>query len=205
MNDQKEVFKNYLRDYQIPLFQDILSAGNRILLKAPMDFGKTFLACAYVSYLFHFKQIGSATFSIPNYQMRKKIIDDLRKAGLKDKLIVCLEGKERSYIPVRKGKKRTRIETIVKDIQKVKGETIDVEFIQKNWPNANPYKVLMALQEQEYVDIIIVHHSLLKTNKNLRKTDILIVDDADLMNRDKVFLVKRYEVYLLILLCVDHR
>ena len=195
MNKPIDVFKDLLHDYQKPVFQDILTAGNKILLKAPMDFGKTFIGCAYLSFLFQNGLISSATFSIPNYQMRKKIIDDLRKAGLKDKLIVCLEGKERSYIPVRKGKKRTRIETIVKDIQKVKGETIDVEFIQKNWPNANPYKVLMALQEQEYVDIIIVHHSLLKTNKNLRKTDILIVDDADLMNRDKVFLVKRYEVY----------
>ena len=194
MYESKELFKDkdLLRDYQIPVFQDMLTAGNKTLFKAPMDFGKTFLACAYVSYLFHFKQIGSATFSIPNYQMRSKIIDDLHKAGL-DKLIVCLEGKERSYIPVRKGKKRTRIETILKDIQKVKGETIDVEFIQKKWPNANPYKILMSLQD--YADVLIVHHSFLKSNKNLRKTDILIVDDADLMNRDKVFLVKRYEVY----------
>ena len=193
MYEQRELFKDYLRDYQIPVFQDMLTAGNKTLLRAPMDYGKTFLGCVYVSNLFHFKQISSATFSIPNYEMRRKIIDDLHKVGLKDKLIVCLEGKERSYIPVRKGKKRTRIETIVKDIQKVKGETIDVEFIQKNWPNANPYKVLMALQE--YADVLIVHHSLLKSNKKLRKTDILIVDDADLLNRDRVFLLKQYEIY----------
>jgi hypothetical protein len=197
MYESKELFKDkdLLRDYQIPVFQDMLTAGNKTLLKAPMDYGKTFLACVYVSYLFQIKQIGSATFSIPNYQMRSKIIDDLHKAGLKDKLIVCLEGKDRIHSKGNKGKgkKRTRIETILKDIQKFKGEAIDAEFIERKWPNANAYNVLIALQE--YADIIIVHHSLLKTNKNLRKTDILIVDDGDLMNRDRVFLVKRYEVY----------
>ena len=195
MYESKELFKDkdLLRDYQIPVFQDMLTAGNKTLLKAPMDYGKTFLGCVYVSYLFHFKQIGSATFSIPNYQMRSKIIDDLHKVGL-DKLIVCLEGRERAWN--QKGKRKTDTRTVLKDIrkQKITG-VVDREFIQKKWPNANPYKVLMALQKQVYADIIIVHHSLLKTNKNLRKTDILIVDDADLMNRDKVFLVKRYEVY----------
>ena len=192
MYEQRELFKDLLRDHQIPVFDELLNAGNKTLLKAPMDYGKTFLGCAYVSNLFHFKQISSATFSIPNYEMRRKIIDDLHKVGLKDKLIVCLEGKERAWN--QKGKRKTDTRTVLKDIRKQKiSGVIDKEFIQRKWPNANPYKVLMALQE--YADVLIVHHSLLKTNKNLRKTDILIVDDADLMNRDKVFLVKRYEVY----------
>lgn len=195
MYEQTELFKDLLRDHQIPVFDELLTAGNKTLFKAPMDFGKTFIACAYVSYLFHFKQIGSATFSIPNYQMRKKIIDDLNKVGLKDKLVVCPEGKENAWNN-NKGKRKTDTRIILEYIrkQKITG-VIDKEFIQKKWPNANPYKVLMALQKQVYADIIIVHHSLLKTNKNLKKTDILIVDDADLMNRDRVFLVKRYEVY----------
>ena len=166
--------------------------GNKVLLKAPMDFGKTFIGCAYVSYLFQIKQIGSATFSIPNYQMRDKIIDELHKVGLKDKMIVCLEGKERAWN--HKGIRKTDTRTVLKDIRKQKiSGVIDKEFIQKKWPNSNPYKVLLALQD--YADVLIVHHSFLKSNKSLRKTDILIVDDADLMNRDKVFLVKRYEVY----------
>ena len=194
MYESKELFKDkdLLRDHQIPVFDELLNAGNKTLLKAPMDYGKTFIACAYVSYLFQIKQIGSATFSIPNYEMRRKIIDDLHKAGLKDKLIVCLEGKERAWN--QKGKRKTDTRTVLKDIRKQKiSGAIDKEFIQRKWPNANPYKVLMALQDD--ADVLIVHHSFLKSNKNLRKTDILIVDDADLMNRNKVFLVKRYEVY----------
>ena len=192
MYEQRELFKDYLRDHQIPVFNELLNAGNKILLKAPMDFGKTFIACAYVSYLFQIKQIGSATFSIPNYQMRSKIIDDLHKVGLNDRLVVCLEGKERSWN--QKGKRKTDTRTVLKDIRKQKiSGVIDKEFIQRKWPNANPYKVLMAMQD--FADVLIVHHSFLKSNKSLRKTDILIVDDADLMNRDKVFLVKRYEVY----------
>ena len=192
MYEQRELFKDYLRGYQKPVFNELLNAGNKILLKAPMDFGKTFIACAYVSYLFQIKQIGSATFSIPNYQMRSKIIDDLHKVGLNDRLVVCLEGKERSWNQKRKRKTDTR--TVLKDIRKQKiSGVIDKEFILRKWPNANPYKVLMAMQD--YADVLIVHHSFLKSNKSLRKTDILIVDDADLMNRDKVFLVKRYEVY----------
>ena len=193
MNDQKEVFKNYLRDYQKPVFDDILNSGNKVLLKAQMDFGKTYLACANVSYLFQMKEIGSATFSIPNYQMRGKITDDLHKVGLKDKLIVCLEGKRRAYIPVRRGKKRTNIGTILKEIQSMKDQIIDVDFIRNKWPRSNPYKVLMALQE--VADIIIIHHAMLKTNRKVRKTDLLIVDDADLMNRDSVFSVAKYMVF----------
>ena len=197
MYEEKELFKDkdLLRDYQIPVFQDMLTAGNKTLLKAPMDYGKTFIGCVYVSYLFQTKQIGSATFSIPNYEMRKKIIDDLHRVGLKNKLIVCPEGKENAWNN-NKGKRKTDTRIILEYIrkQKITG-VIDKEFIQKKWPNANPYKVLIELQKKVYADIIIVHHSLLKTNKKLRKTDILIVDDADLMNRDKVFLVKRYEVY----------
>ena len=88
MYEQRELFKDLLRDHQIPVFDELLNAGNKTLLKAPMDFGKTFIACAYVSYFFQIKRIGSATFSIPNYEMRKKIIDDLHRVGLKDKLIV---------------------------------------------------------------------------------------------------------------------
>ena len=192
MYEQRELFKDLLRDHQIPVFGELLNAGNKTLLKAPMDFGKTFIACAYVSYLFQIKQIGSATFSIPNYEMRSKIIDDLHRVGLKDKLIVCLEGKERAWN--QKGKRKTDTRTVLKDIRKQKiSGVIDKEFIQRRWPNANPYKVLMALQD--CADVLIVHHSFLKSNKRLRKTDILIVDDGDLMNRDRVFLVKRYEVY----------
>ena len=187
MNKPIDVLKDLLHDYQKPVFQDIMTAGNKILLKAPMDFGKTFIGCDYLSYLFQNGLISSTTFSVPNYQMRKKIIDDLHKVGLTDKLIVCPEGKERAWN--QKGKRKTDTRTVLKDIRKLKiSGVIDVEFIQKNWPNANPYKVLMALQV--YANILIVHHSFLKSNKNLRKTDILIVDDADLMNRDKVFLVK---------------
>ena len=194
MSIDEEVFKDLLRDYQKPVFQDILNAGNKILLKAPMDFGKTFIGCAYLSFLFQNGLISSATFSIPNYQMRKKIVDDLLKVGMKDKLIVCMEGKERAWN--HKGKRKTDTRTVLKDIRKQKiSGVIDKEFIQKKWPNSNPYKVLIELQKQEYADIIIVHHSLLKANKKIRKTDILIADDADLLNRDKVFLIKRYEVY----------
>ena len=192
MNNTDEVFKNYLRDYQKPIFNEILR-HDKVLLKAPMDFGKTYLACDYVSYLFETEQIRSAIFSIPNYQMRNKIVDDLHRVGLKDKLIVCLEGKKRAYIPVRRGKKRTNIGTILKEIQSMKDQIIDVDFIRNKWPRSNPYKVLMALQEG--ADIIIVHHSMLKTNKKVRKTDLLVVDDADLMNRDSVFSVAKYMVF----------
>ena len=192
MNNIDEVFKNYLRDYQKPVFDEILR-HDKVLLKAPMDFGKTYLACDYVSYLFETEQIRSAIFSIPNYQMRNKIVDDLHRVGLKDKLIVCLEGKKRAYIPVRRGKKRTNIGTILKEIQSMKDQIIDVDFIRNKWPRSNPYKVLMALQEG--ADIIIVHHSMLKTNKKVRKTDLLVVDDADLMNRDSVFSVAKYMVF----------
>ena len=192
MKNDIEVFKNFLREYQRPIFDRMQNLGNKVLLKAPMDFGKTFIGCAYVSYLFQIKQIGSATFSIPNYQMRDKIIDELHRVGLKDKTIVCLEGKERAWNHKRIRKTDTR--TVLKDIRKQKiSGVIDKEFIQKKWPNSNPYKVLLALQD--YADVLIVHHSLLKANKNLRKTDILIVDDGDLMNRDRVFLLKQYEIY----------
>ena len=193
MNNIDEVFKHYLHDYQKPVFDELLTAGNKKLFSAPMDFGKTFIACAYVSYLFQMKEIGSATFSIPNYQMRGKITDDLHRVGLKDKLIVCLEGKKRAYIPVRRGKKRTNIGTILKEIQSMKDQIIDVDFIRNKWPRSNPYKVLMALQD--YADVIVVHHSTLKSNKKVRKTDLLIVDDADLMNRDGVFSVAKYMVF----------
>lgn len=136
MNKPIDVFKGLLRDYQIPVFDELLTAGNKTLLKAPMDYGKTFIACAYVSYLFQIKQIGSATFSIPNYEMRSKIIDDLHRVGLKDKLIVCLEGKERAWN--QKGKRKTDTRTVLKDIRKQKiSGVIDKEFIQRKWPNAN--------------------------------------------------------------------
>ena len=57
MYESKELFKDkdLLRDYQIPVFQDMLTAGNKTLLKAPMDYGKTFIGCVYVSYLFQTK------------------------------------------------------------------------------------------------------------------------------------------------------
>ena len=60
MNEPKDVFKDLLRDYQKPVFQDILTAGNKILLKAPMDFGKTFIGCDYLSSSF----FPSFTFSL---------------------------------------------------------------------------------------------------------------------------------------------
>lgn len=95
MNKHDDIFKHLsLRDYQKPIFQEMLNAGNRILLKAPMDFGKTFLASAYISHLLKTEQIHSATFSIPNYEMRNKIIYDLQKLR-QETVIVCPEGRDR--------------------------------------------------------------------------------------------------------------
>lgn len=193
MNNEERVFNNYLRDYQKPIFNEIQQSGSKVLLKAPMDFGKTYLACVYTSSLFISGKIRSVTFAIQNYQMRDRIISDLRKVSLSDQMIVCLEGKERAFIPVRKGRKQTRIGTIRKEIHNLNGQVIDVDFIKKRWPNSNPYLVLMELQK--YADIVIVHQSMLRSNKKVRKTDLLIVDDADLMNRDEVFSIAKYEVY----------
>lgn len=194
MNKETNVFKDYsnlLYEYQKPVFNDI-QTYNMVLLKAKMDFGKTYLSCVYVSYLLKSGRIKSATFSISNYQMRDKILSDLQKIGLNDKLSVCLEGKGRSFMPTPKGKQQTRIGTILKEIHNLKG-IVDVGFIRKRWPKANPYKVLMALQD--YADVIIIHHSMLNTNKKVRKTDLLIVDDADLMNRENVFTIAKYKVF----------
>ena len=194
MTKENSVFKDYsdrLFDYQKPIFNDI-QKHDKVLLKAPMDFGKTYIACAYVSMLLNEGKIKSATFAIQNYQLRNKILSDLQKIGLNDKLIVCLEGKERSFMPTPKGKKQTRIGTILKEIHNLKG-VVDVGFIRKRWPKANPYKVLMALQD--YADVIVIHHSMLNTNKKVRKTDFLVVDDADLMNRDTVFSIAKFKVF----------
>jgi len=188
MYEQKEVFKHSLRDYQKPVFQDMLSAGGKVILKAPMDYGKTYLACVYVSHLFQTKGIRNVAFSIPNYQMRRKVIDDLKTVGMKDAVIVCPEGRERAF---KSHKKRVSSLRISKD--DLKGQTIDLDYVQKRWPKHNPYYILIYLQR--YADVIIVHHSLLKANKKLRKTDLLIIDDADLMNRDRVFSVAQYDVY----------
>jgi hypothetical protein len=94
---------------------------------------------------------------------------------------------------VPKGKKQVRIGTIRKEIDNLKGQVIDVDFIKKRWPKSNPYKVLMELQN--HADVIIVHHSMLATNKKIRKTDFLIVDDADLMNRDQIFSIAKFKAY----------
>ena len=189
MNNIDEVFKHYLHDYQKPVFDELLTAGNKKLFSAPMDFGKTYLGCANVSYLFETKQIRSATFSIPNYEMRRKVISDLKAVGMKDAVIVCPEGMEKAF----RSFKKKRVSSLDINKNDLKGKTIDLDYVQKRWPKYNPYYVLIHLQK--YADVIILHHSLLKTNKKLKKTDLLIIDDGDLMNRDSVFLIARYKVY----------
>lgn len=191
MNNEIDLFNDCLYDYQKPIFNEI-GKYNKVLLKAPMDFGKTYMSCVYTGHLLNSGKIRSVTFAINNYQMRSKIISDLQKIGLSNKLIVCLEGKERSFIPVPKGKKQTRIGSILREINNLRG-VIDVEFIRKKWPKSNPYKVLMELQK--HADIIIAHHSMLNTNKKIKKTDLLIVDDGDLLNRDTVFSIAKFQVF----------
>ncbi len=189
MNKPIDVFKDLLHDYQKPVFQDILNAGNKILLKAPMDFGKTFIGCDYLSYLFQNGLISSATFSVPNYEMRNKIVKDLRFVGMENAVIVCLEGKARSLKP----NKKKRVKSINITKEELKGKTIDVEYVEKRWKQYNPYYVLLHLQK--FADIIVMHHSMLLTNHRIKKTDILVVDDADVMNRKTQFTIKKYGVY----------
>ena len=188
MYEEKELFKHSFRDFQKPVFQEMLNGGNQILLKTPMDFGKTYLACAYVSHLFETKQIRSATFSIPNYQMRRKVIDDLKAVGMKDAVIVCPEGRERAFKSQRK-----RVSSLRIGKDDLKGQAIDLDYVQRRWPKHNSYNILIYLQR--YADVIIVHHSMLKVNRKLRKTDLLVVDDADLMNRDSVFHIAQFKVF----------
>ena len=191
MKDIKEVFKS-LRDYQKPIFNEILG-HDRVLLKAPMDFGKTYIACAYVSKLMYEGKIKTATFAIQNYEMRSKIISDLKSdlkaVGMDDAVIVCPEGKDKAFRP----HKKKRVTSLKINRNGLRGKVIDAKYVENNWPSYNPYHVLLYLQR--FADIIIVHHSLLNTNKKIRKTDLLIVDDPDLMNRDRVFIVARYRVF----------
>ena len=187
MKDTNEVFKS-LRDYQKPIFNEILR-HDKVLLKAPMDFGKTYLSCVYVSKLMHEGKIKTATFAIQNYEMRSKIISDLKAVGMDDAVIVCPEGKDKAFRP----HKKKRVTSLKINPNEIRGKVIDAKYVENNWSSYNPYYVLLNLQR--FADIIIVHHSMLGTNKKIRKTDLLIVDDADLMNRDRVFIVARYKVF----------
>ena len=188
MKDDSEVFKHYLREHQKPILNEILKSGDKVLLKAPMDFGKTFIACVMVAYLFSLGKISSVIFAIQNYQMRNKIISDFRKV-MKDAVIVCPEGRGRAF----KSHRKKRVTSLNINRDELKGKVIDVEYVEKNWKDYNPYRVLLYLQR--YADVIIVQHSMLQANKKIRKTDLLIVDDADLMNSDEAFSIAKYEVY----------
>ena len=187
MKNNEEVFKS-LRDYQRPIFNEILK-HDKVLLKAPMDFGKTYLSCVYVSKLMQEGKIKTATFAIQNYEMRSKIISDLKAVGMDDAVIVCPEGKDKAFRP----HKKKRVTSLKINPNDLRGKVIDAKYVENNWPSYNPYHVLLYLQR--FADIIIVHHSMLDTNKKIRKTDQLIVDDPDLMNRDRVFIVARYRVF----------
>lgn len=184
----KDLFNN-LRDYQKPTFQEIMNAGKKVLLKAPMDFGKTYISCAYISNLFKTGKISSATISVPNYEMRNKMVKDLRSVGMENAVVVCLEGKEKAF----KSHKKKRVKSIKITKEELRGKTIDVEYVEKYWKDYNPYYVLMHLQK--FADIIILHHSMLLTNHKIRRTDLLIVDDADLMNRKTQFTIKKYGIF----------
>lgn len=184
----KDLFNN-LRDYQKPTFQEIMNAGKKVLLKAPMDFGKTYISCAYISNLFKIGKISSASISVPNYQMRNKIVKDIRSVGMENAVIVCLEGKERAF----RSHKKKRTSSIKATREELKGKTVDVEYVEEHFKGHNPYYVLMHLQK--FADIIILHHSTLLTNHKIRRTDLLIVDDADLMNRKTQFTIKKYGIF----------
>ena len=191
MNKQIDVFKDYsnaLFDYQKPILNEI-QKHDKVLLKAPMDFGKTYIACSYVSKLLNEEKIKNVTFAIQNYQMRSKIISDLKATGMDNAVIVCPEGRDRAF----GSHKRKRVTSLKINTNDLKGKVIDVEYAKKNWPSYNPYYVLLYLQR--FADVIIAQHSLVNTNKKIRKTDLLIVDDADLMNRDIVFSIAKYKVF----------
>ena len=184
----KDLFNN-LRDYQKPTFQEIMNAGKKVLLKAPMDFGKTYISCAYISNLFKIGKISSASISVPNYEMINKIVKDLRSVGMENAVIVCLEGKERVF----RSHKKKRVKSIKITKAELKGKTIDVEYVEEHFKGYNPYYVLLHLQK--FADVIALHHSMLSANHKIRRTDLLIVDDADLMNRKTQFTIKKYGVY----------
>ena len=154
----KDVFNN-LRDYQKPTFQEIMNAGNKILLKAPMDFGKTYISCAYISNLFKIGKISSATISVPNYEMRNKIVKDLRSLGMQNAVILCLEGKEKAF----RSHKKKRTSSIKATREELNGKTIDVEYVEEHFKGYNPYYVLLHLQK--FADVILfsvflTHHIL---------------------------------------------
>ena len=123
----KDLFNN-LRDHQKPTFQEIMNAGKKVLLKAPMDFGKTYISCAYISNLFKTGKISSATISVPNYEMRNKMVKDLRSVGMENAVVVCLEGKEKAF----KSHKKKRAKSIKITKAELKGKTIDVEYVERN-------------------------------------------------------------------------
>ena len=188
MDINKDLFNN-LRDHQKPTFQEITNAGNKILLKAPMDFGKTYISCTYISNLFKIGKISSASISVPNYQMRNKIVKDLRSVGMENAVIICLEGKRKAF----RSHKKKRTSSIKATREELKGKTVDVEYVEEHFKGYNPYYVLMHLQK--FADVIILHHSMLLTNHKIRRTDLLIVDDADLMNRKTQFTIKKYGIF----------
>ena len=144
MNDQNDVFKDYsnaLFDYQKPIF-NMIQKHEKVLLKAPMDFGKTYLSCVYTGHLLNSGKTKSVTFAIQNYQMRRKIISDLKATGMDNAVIVCPEGRDRAF----KSNKKKRVTSLKININDLRGKVIDVEYAKKNWPSYNPYYVLLYLQ-----------------------------------------------------------
>jgi hypothetical protein len=121
--------------------------------------------------------------------MRNKIVKDLRSLGMQNAVILCLEGKEKAF----KSHKKKRAKSIKITKAELKGKTIDVEYVEKHWKDYNPYYVLLHLQK--FADVILLHHSMLLTNHKIRRTDLLIVDDADLMNRKTQFTIKKYGIF----------
>lgn len=187
-----EVFKNYpdLRDYQYPVFEALDKAGNKVRFKAPIGFGKTFIACKLKVEELSRGEISSVTFSIPNYEMRNKIIDDLRASGSKNHIIVCPVG---MTFPGSLNNSKKRFNLSMFDPEKYRGTVIDLDFVKKEFPGYKPYWVL--LQIQQVADITIVQHKMLETNTKLKRSDALVVDDADIHTRDTKFLLAQYDVF----------
>ncbi len=179
-----------LRPDQTEILNRIRNSANRIIFKAPTEYGKTTLAIQHAVDLLHSKKVKRITYSIPNYEMRDYVGEKFLE--LDNKLVVvCPEGKNERTFLTGSRKKKFHIPQDFKS--KYAGKIIDTELIKREFPKVNPYRALLRLSE--YADVVIAHHELLDSNPKLWNGGMLIVDDPDTKFRKKQFLIFKRQLH----------
>ncbi len=154
----------------------IQNAGDKVVYKAPLGTGKTVVGIYHTLLLLDGDKIKNATFVIPDYQLVPEYISNIQSIhSTNNYLIVCPEGKGRIS---KKSKKRK----FVVDKSKYQGIVVDSEYVKQKFPEYNPYNVLLEFAKK--ADIIICHSKMFQMNAKIPKTDLLVIDDGDMMLRD---------------------